>query len=245
MRALLLFSVLLLAGCPGSLQTDTLGNGGGSGSGSGAGSSPSECNVNSDCIAAGAKCCDCPTHAVPKMDPAQKACTSVNCQPMSCGSPMQAVCSVGKCELECAPVQCDMAVSCADGFATDGNGCLTCACAPPPASRECSGDQDCARVRNDCCGCANGGKDTSIPVGQVASHDAALNCSANPSCPGVDTCPPDLAPRCVEGSCALVSGLLPQNACGRADLPACTSGQRCTVNANDQATMYGVGVCQP
>jgi hypothetical protein len=55
----------------------------------------------------------------------------------------------------------------------------------------------------------------------------------------------DLAARCVQGECALVSGALPANACGRADLAACPMGERCTVNANDQATMYGVGVCQP
>jgi hypothetical protein len=90
-----------------------------------------------------------------------------------------------------------------------------------------------------------GGFDTAMPANQVAAYEAQLMCSASPSCPQVDTCAPDLAARCIAGECSLVSGGLPANACGRPDLPACPTGEACTVNVNDQATMQGVGVCQP
>jgi hypothetical protein len=86
-----------------------------------------------------------------------------------------------------------------------------------------------------------GGNDTSIPASEVGAHEAELMCPTNPSCPMVNTCAPDLAAHCVAGECTLVSGALPPNACGRPDLPACAS--KCTLNANDQATMQGVGVC--
>ncbi|HUS27096.1 MAG TPA: hypothetical protein VMZ53_01255 [Kofleriaceae bacterium] len=246
MRSSLLCLLVLLAGCPGSLKTDALEGGDDSdGNGAGAGNSPTECRVANDCVAAGPKCCDCPTHAVPKADPTQAACAAVDCAPTQCGSPMEAACNAGRCDLVCSPVQCDANISCAYGLATDGNGCLTCACADAPQSAQCSLDTDCARVKDDCCGCAMGGEDTAIPAGQVAAHDAALSCSANPSCPGFNACAPDMQARCVQGECALVTGVIPPNACGRADLAACGAGESCTVNANDQATMYGVGVCQP
>lgn len=245
MRLCLVALVVALAGCPGSLDLnaaeDDRGDDG-AGSGAGGGASPTECGDANDCVAAGPKCCDCPTHAVPVTDPAQQACENVDCPTPTCGSPMEAACKTGKCVLVCSAVACD--ASCADGFATDGNGCLTCACAMPAAS-ECTGDGDCAQVRDDCCGCARGGEDTAVPVAQVAAHDAALMCPQNPSCPDVNVCAPDLAPRCIAGACALVAGALPANACGRPDLPACPTGEVCTVNANDQATMQGVGVCQP
>jgi hypothetical protein len=238
---------VLLAACPGALEDRAAtgdDDGNGSGSGSGAGNLPSECFRASDCAPAGPTCCDCPTHAVPISAPAHKACANVDCPtPPSCGSPMEATCKMGQCELVCSAVQCD-AASCADGFATDGNGCLTCACAMPTAT-ECSQDSECARVRADCCGCTLGGKDTAVPASQAAGFDAALNCPTNPSCPGINTCAPELAARCVAGECTLVSGSLPPDACGRPDLPACPSGSVCTVNANDPATMQGVGVCLP
>jgi hypothetical protein len=110
---------------------------------------------------------------------------------------------------------------------------------------ECDGDADCVRVRDDCCGCENGGADTAVAAGDAAAHDAALMCPASPACPGGNSCAPDLAARCVQGMCSLVAGPLPAGACGRADLMACPEGQFCYVNASDQATMHGVGVCQP
>lgn len=243
MRFVLVTFVLLLAGCPGSLEDRTAGadDNAGSGSGGGAGGLPSECQIASDCVAAGPKCCDCPTHAVPISDPAQQACENVDCPVKTCGSPMQADCEAGKCVLVCSPVTCD--ATCADGYATDGNGCLTCACEVPQV-RECSADSECVRSRADCCGCSMGGNDTALPMTLVASYEAQLMCPTNPSCPTVDTCAPDLSARCIAGECTLVSGGLPPNACGRPDLPACATGEACTLNANDQATMQGVGVCQ-
>ncbi len=245
MRFLLLTFVAVLAGCsvPTSEQ-DGLDDGAGSGSGGGAGSSPEECRVAADCAAAGPKCCDCPTHAVPASDPAHRACEAVNCPTPTCGSPTEAACRAGQCVLVCSAVTCDASVSCAYGFATDANGCLTCTCATP-SSTECSVDGDCARVRDDCCGCMMGGTDTAIPASQVGAHEAQLMCPQNPSCPPINTCAADLAARCIAGTCTLVSGTLPGNACGRPDLPACPTGERCTVNASDPATMQGVGVCQP
>lgn len=244
MRFVALLCLALLAGCPGSFEADLNAAGDdGSGSGSGAGLSP-ECSQASDCTPEGPKCCDCPTHAVPVSDPSAGACSDVDCQTPSCGSPMQAACDAGHCVLECAPVACAADLQCPDGLATDANGCLTCECAVP-VSNDCSLDTDCARVRADCCGCENGGNDTAVPTNQVAAYDAQLMCPTNPSCVPGNTCSPDLAPRCVQGGCALVEGVLPVNACGRTDLPVCAAGEACTVNANDQATMLGVGVCQP
>jgi hypothetical protein len=246
MRFVATMFALALAGCFGALDSKAASedDGNGSGSGSGAGGAFSECRLASDCVAAGPKCCDCPTHAVPITDPAQQACDNVDCPTKSCGSPMEADCDAGKCVLVCSAVACDASVTCADGFASDANGCLTCACAMP-ALKECSADGDCVRTRADCCGCMNGGFDTALPASQLAGYEAQLMCSANPSCPMVDTCAPDLAARCIGGECTLASGALPANACGRPDLPACPQGEACTVNANDQATMQGVGVCQP
>jgi hypothetical protein len=244
MRLSLACLLLFVAACPAAIDDRAAEDSGqGAGSGAGGGASPAECRVASDCVAAGPKCCDCPTHAVPASDPAQQACANVDCPPMTCGSPMEAACEAGACTLVCSQVACGDA-SCANGFATDDSGCLTCACATPSAS-ECSVDGDCARVRADCCGCMLGGEDTAIPAGQVAAHEAALMCPTNPSCPAVDTCAPELAARCIAGACTLVSGALPERACGRPDLPACPAGEVCTVNASDPATMQGVGVCLP
>ncbi|MDB4955204.1 MAG: Antistasin family protein [Myxococcales bacterium] len=240
----LVFSLLalagFLAGCQLGSQADAFGGEPGSGSGSGSGSPNHECTVNSDCVAAGVKCCDCPTFAVPRTDPSHNACNGISCPVSQCSQNVRAECQTGSCVLACAPMVCS--ASCADGFATDANGCLSCACAAPPM-RECVADSDCARVRADCCGCANGGKDTAVPQGQATAHDDALMCPINPSCPSVDTCAPDLAPTCVQGSCQLIAGGLPANACGRSDLPACAAGDVCTVNANAAATVQGLGVC--
>jgi hypothetical protein len=248
MRLVLVSLLLALAACPSGLDDqaaegdDNAGGGGGAGS-DGAGTA-AECYLAADCVPAGPKCCDCPTHAVPVTDPAHLACENVDCPTMTCGSPMEAACISGQCELVCSAVACTPNASCADGFATDANGCLTCECAAPTAS-ECAVDGDCARVRDDCCGCMLGGADTAIPASEVAAHEAQLMCPTDPVCPGVDTCAPDLAARCVAGQCTLVSGALPADACGRPDLAACPSGEVCTVNADDQATMQGVGVCRP
>lgn len=252
MRTVVLALILLSAACGGGLGDRGLAaeedsDGAGNGSGTSGGSAPyATCNIDSDCVPAGPKCCDCPTHAVSKYDPSQSACFNVDCGPMECGSEMEAACVSGVCTLVCAPVACDASISCPAGFATDANGCLTCECVGvADAGSECTMDSQCARVRDDCCGCANGGSDTAVPADTAAAYDAALNCPTNPTCPGGDTCAPDLAARCVQGTCSLVAGPLPPNACGRADLPPCPAGEYCYVNESDPATMHGVGVCQP
>lgn len=245
----LLVSALLatLAGCPASVGRETLDTGGdGSGSnGDGAGQNvPAECTLDTDCVPAGPKCCDCPTHAVPKTDPTQQACANVDCGPLSCDPPREAICNSGRCVLSCAPIACDPSISCSEGFAADENGCLTCTCATAGVFVSCTADTECVRVRADCCGCPMGGSDTAILKTEQAQWDASLMCPAEPSCPGTDTCAPDLEIKCDRGACALLEAA-PANACGRTDLPACPEGESCYVNANDQATMHGVGVCQP
>jgi hypothetical protein len=235
----LLAILLLVAGCPGALDRtsgihDPTGD-------DGAGNLP-ECTTASQCAPAAATCCACPTFAVPTTDPANNACKGVMC-PLpgpTCAANLHAACKGGACVLACDAVACT--TSCADGYATDDNGCLTCACATID-QRACVADTDCARVRADCCGCQSGGSDTAVPVGEIQAHDLGLMCPQSPACPGVDTCPPDLVPRCVQGACELISGGLPSNACGRPDLMDCTNGEACTINYDDAATAEGVGVC--
>jgi hypothetical protein len=236
-RAVALLLVVLVAGCPGAADLAAYNGDDGSGA-------APECTNNAQCIAAAAKCCDCPTFAVPSSDPAFNACKGVDCPspgPM-CAANLAPACDDGACVLACAPTACEM--SCADGFATDANGCLVCSCAIIEV-RACSGDNECSRVRDDCCGCAHGGKDTAVPNAEVQTHDANLMCTSNPYCPGVDTCPADLAPRCVQGACELISGGLPGLACGRTDLMDCAAGSQCTLNSDATATAEGVGVCVP
>ena len=237
MRAAIVL-LLALAGCPaGSAGDKALGNDNG-GTGGGEGAVP-ECSADSDCVAAGLKCCDCPTYAAPARDPAVNACGGVTCPMNSCPDNVRAACSGGACVLACKPVTCSM--SCADGYVIDATGCEECACAAP-APGVCGSDGDCVRVRADCCGCAGGGQDTAVPAADAAAHDTALMCPPNPSCSGVNTCAPDESPACVQGACQLVKPL-PAGACGRSDLPACAAGQICTLNIDDGATERGLGVC--
>lgn len=235
MRALLVLA--LFAGCSGQLAGDKA-LGGAQNPTNGAGAIP-ECATDSQCMAAGLKCCDCPSYAAPTSDPAVQACGGVMCPTSTCPDNVRAACSGGQCVLACKPLQCSM--TCADGYAIDPTGCEECACAAP-TSRACIADSDCVRTRADCCGCAGGGTDTAVLAAEQASYDASLMCPSSPTCTGSGTCAPDLAPACIEGSCALVSPL-PPGACGRSDLPACPSGQSCTLNAVDAATARGVGVC--
>lgn len=229
----------LLAGCPAQLADKE----GLPGNGSGGLGSPAECAIDSDCALAGAKCCDCPTFAVPTTDPAYNACKGVACPtPATCPTNIRAACNAGHCDLACVASTCT--TSCADGYATDASGCLTCECAKVD-QRACLVASDCARVRADCCGCTLGGEDTAVPTSQVAAHDASLQCPPSPSCPQVDTCAPDLVPQCVQGTCELISGGVPVNACGRPDLADCPAGAACTINSDPSATQQGVGVCVP
>jgi hypothetical protein len=234
--------VVLVAACQLGSGDRLASAGGGGGSGSGS-SGASECSGDGDCTLAAATCCACPTFAVPQTDPAHLACADVTCPPNNCPNNVRATCTSNTCTLTCVAMTC--AQTCAAGFAVDATGCLSCTCAS--GATECMLDTDCTRVRADCCGCPRGGRDTAVPNSLAAQHDAALGCAANPQCPPVDTCPTDLAVRCVRGTCELVEGAggLPANACGRADLPACSAGTVCTVNSDPTATMAGVGVCLP
>ena len=238
MRRLLLLALLLLPGCPDG-QLDAQGFGGDDGMGSG-GAAP-ECSTANDCAFGAAKCCDCPTYAAPKSDPGINACAGVMCPVTTCPQNVALACNSGRCELACAPMQCDLA--CADGFVVDTNGCLSCECAQI-TTRACTADQECAEAPADCCGCAKGGRDTAVPASELSDYLASLSCPTNPSCPGNDTCDAGDGPSCVQGACDLVVPA-PPNACGRADLPACPTGDHCVVNADPTATGHALGVCQP
>lgn len=211
----------------------------GAGSGSGAPANL-QCREDSDCVPAAATCCECPTFATRADDPGAASCSEVECGELECAATASAVCTNGSCALACAPLACE--TSCPDGYARDPNGCLTCACAPV-VEDGCEADSDCARTAGDCCGCARGGIDVAVPAGTEQAYQNMLGCSGEEPCPDVNTCRSGDAPQCVQGSCALV-GPLPAGACGRPDLPSCGAGATCTVNANDQADMHGVGICQ-
>ncbi len=243
----LLLVAALVAACgnSGGDADESLGgdDGGGEGGGSGAGgANGGECSIDSECMPAAARCCDCPTFAVPS-DPNQDICAGVTC-PMpgpTCSSNVHAACDQGQCVLACDVSECDL--SCADGFALDANGCVTCSC-DAVADRTCTASTDCAEVPADCCGCVLGGSDTAVPSSEVQSYEAGLDCPPSPSCPGVSTCQTDLMPTCVQGACALQPAL-PPDACGRPDLPACATGMICALNSDPLASAQGVGACIP
>ncbi|MEO6777415.1 MAG: hypothetical protein ABI467_31095 [Kofleriaceae bacterium] len=238
MRRLIILVVLsLLPGCPDSQLAASFGGDDGYGSGAAA----AECATASDCAFGAAKCCDCPTYAAPKSDPAINACAGVMCPGSTCPQNVALACNAGRCELACAPMACDL--TCADGFALDANGCLSCECAQV-ATRACAADQDCAEAPADCCGCANGGRDTAVPAAELGTYLAGRGCPPAPSCPGNDSCDATEGPACVQGACDLVAPA-PANACGRADLAACAATEHCVVNADSTAASHGLGVCQP
>lgn len=239
--AFVLLALVALGGCPGG-GSKALGadNGGDDGAGGGA---PRGCFLDTDCALAAATCCDCPAFAVSKSDPAVRACSGVTCpMPSSCAPNVEAQCNAGQCELGCKPAACNL--TCAAGFAIDETtGCLACECAAP-VQGGCTADSQCVETRADCCGCHFGGSDTAVLASERASYDAALFCPPSPSCPAVNTCEPGAAPTCVQGRCELIAaGSLPAGACGRSDLPACPTGQVCTINRDPGASALGVGVC--
>lgn len=210
----------------------------------GAGAPAQACGRDDDCVPAAPTCCECPTFAVPRTSPVVRACSNVPCPMAECAMDVVARCNEGRCELACAPRACEaMGATCAYGFATDANGCLTCECAVPEPGG-CTSDTQCTRTRADCCGCQQGGFDTAVLAAERTKFDAMLMCPASPVCPGLDTCTAD-EPTCVQGRCELVSPELPAGACGRADLPPCPAGTQCLVNVSDPANMHGVGVCGP
>lgn len=238
MRASLLLAVVL-CGCP-QASRDAAGIGDDNATPDPGAKAP--CSDDLDCELAARTCCECPTFALSAGDPKLDACSDVECPPMegTC-SAIHAVCERNQCTVACEPLA--VTRTCESGFATDAAGCLIDACAAlgPPS---CSDDADCVATRADCCGCARGGRDTAVPAAQRNGHDAQLGCTGDEVCPEVDTCVPGETPRCAQGTCKLIAGALPADACGRPDLPPCADGQTCTVNASDPADQYGVGVCR-
>jgi hypothetical protein len=203
------------------------------------------CNVDADCIPAAATCCECPTFATRFDDPKAAVCDDVDCPMSDCPDNVSPVCdsTIGQCVLVCKPLVCE--TTCASGYAVDGAGCLTCACAEPPPSNAggCRDDGECVRTRADCCGCERGGFDTAVLASQAAGFDDGLMCESDPACPGNNTCTAD-QPTCAQGFCQLLPPK-PPGTCGSASDAACPANTVCTVNANDQANLYGLGVCLP
>ena len=200
------------------------------------------CIDDTDCQLAARTCCECPTFALSAGDPKLDACSDVNCPlPQTTCSRIRAVCDRNQCTVACEPVAVTM--TCATGFATDAAGCLIDACAALP-SPTCAVDTDCVETRADCCGCARGGDDTAVPKQTQTSYDQQLGCTGGEVCPEVNTCVTTETPQCAQGSCKLIAGGVPADACGRPDLPPCEAGKLCTVNASDPANKHGVGVCR-
>lgn len=238
MRRLVLFLLVLLSGCPDRQLDAGTFNGDDDGL---PGDIAGECSTASDCALGAAKCCDCPTYAAPKSDPAIRACSGVMCPAMTCPQNVAVACNSGRCELACTQMAC--LSTCADGFAVDGNGCLTCECAQV-TSRACAADAECSEVPADCCGCAKGGADTAVPASQLSDYLAGLNCPQQPTCPGTNACNASEGPACIQGACSLAAPL-PINACGRPELASCADAYGCFVNADPVATAHGVGICKP
>jgi hypothetical protein len=221
-----------------------------------------ECEIAADCVPAAASCCECPSYALPVTSDWDQSCADVDCVDPDYGAACprtEAACEAGWCALRCEPVECDL--PCVGAFDVDSFGCLACSCGdgPPPTDVMCEVDAECVRAAADCCGCENGGADTAVPTAELAAFEAELDCDPSPVCPGVNTCDPELVPRCLGGACALAAppgpGLTPD--AGPDDSPAdpaycggsygpCPPDQVCVLNDPDadEASSMGVGVCR-
>ncbi|MGE0398301.1 MAG: hypothetical protein AB7T06_16475 [Kofleriaceae bacterium] len=250
MRFSVVISVALalcgLTGCPIRSADETgfgADPGGDDDNGVGSGAPQSACASDLDCELASSSCCECPSFATSRGDPSNDACTGIACpNPPTCPANVRAACNLQKhqCEVACVEMAC--ANSCPDGYAIDpATGCLSCQCALP-AAMGCSVDADCVQTREDCCGCARGGKDTAVLGSAATAYDQMLSCPSNPQCPGLDTCDAAAEPRCVQGACVLTDALLPANACAQEG--SCASGT-CIINRDPDASALGVGVCVP
>lgn len=254
-----LAAVLAVAGCTSSsgenLAADEDRDDDGSDSGGGgAGGSPEnvECQIAADCVPANSTCCECPAFAVPAASGYDEACADVACDPPPSGcAATEPSCLLGRCELVCMQVLTER--TCETGFARDDFGCLLDACADSGGAAECDRDDDCVEVPADCCGCASGGSDTAVPAGTQDEYHDSLECPPAPSCPGVNVCDPASVPRCLGGTCQLVTppmdpddGNTPSILCGTADSAPCPEGQVCVLNHPDapDATQVGAGSCQ-
>lgn len=212
-----------------------------------------ECVDATECILAASTCCSCSEYAM-RDDGLADSCEDVPCPDPDPSSPacppLIAACLEGVCTTACAPTPCDLA--CPSGFVIDAAGCLSCECASgPPLETECAVDGDCVQVPADCCGCSRGGADTAVGAGDATAFGDSLMCPSDPgdaACPEVDVCDPALAPRCESGRCVLSDGTSedrPAPTCGHPDLPPCSEGTVCVLNVDSDASMDGLGTCQP
>jgi hypothetical protein len=214
----------------------------------GGASPPAQCGTDTDCVAVGATCCDCPSYAVP-VEENYGGCSDLPCEPATCPA-VEAACVAGACQLRCQAVVTEQV--CSHGFVRDALGCLLDRCetgADEFGEPECADDVDCSQVPADCCGCDLGGADTAVPADEVVAHHGNLACPPEPSCPGVDVCDPDALARCMAGVCVLSSspGDGGSGACGTEQTGPCPAGEVCVLNDPEaaDATALGVGVCRP
>ncbi|MFN0250381.1 MAG: hypothetical protein ACKV2T_26110 [Kofleriaceae bacterium] len=231
-----------LAGCPIS-RSDELTAGGDPGDDmQGSPGGYSSCTNDVQCELAASSCCECPSFSTNRDDPQNGACTGIACpNPPTCPANVRAACNLETFQCEVVCVQIMTTRSCPDGYAIDpATGCLSDTCAAPTAG-SCSLDADCVQTREDCCGCARGGRDTAVPLSALAAYDQLLVCPSNPQCPGTDTCDPASSPRCVQGACILTGDAVPSDAC----TGPCADGGTCVLNRDPAATTHGVGVCVP
>jgi hypothetical protein len=244
--ALSLALSLAAAACGQADQADAAGGGDSNG---GAGGAPAECQVPGDCVPAASTCCECPSFAVPAAGGFGDGCADVGCPPAGDCPLVEATCESGQCQLICQAVATEQL--CDAGFERDAFGCLLDACAvgPAPGDRECTVDGDCLEVPSDCCGCAQGGDDTAVPVDRADEFQSGLACNGNESCPGLDVCDAGLVARCLGGLCALApppdGGGPASGFCGTPDYPACPDGTTCVLNdpSAPDAAALGVGAC--
>jgi hypothetical protein len=202
-----------------------------------------DCFDDSECVLAGASCCECPSFALPASSGWGDACEQVDCPAPGACPALLARCEQGTCVAACAQVECDL--SCRQGFAVDAAGCTVCVCGNAPAEPECEVATDCVRVPGDCCGCDRGGSDVAVPAGIANSFVEDLMCTGNEACPGVSTCEAGAQAYCDAGRCALGnSGATPPDdgECGRPDQPPCPAGSVCVINSADAEA--GTGHCQ-
>jgi len=213
-----------------------------------------QCTTTSDCVLAASTCCECPSFSAPSTEGYDDAdCEAVECGPQGVCPAVEPQCDTGVCVMICSPLIADR--TCAVGFVRDEAGCLRNACVVVSDELAiCEFDEDCTQIPADCCGCALGGVDQSVPVSEADSFLGGLDCPPNPSCPEVNVCDPEQVPRCIAGACTL--GIAPTDIqpdpstlqlCGTPQLSMCPVGSLCILNAEagEMAATLGVGSCVP
>ncbi len=249
-----LLLTLALGGCFGELSNDSAEQDPNSG-----GEPPMDdgaapqCTTPTDCVLAASTCCECPSFSAPASEGYDAGCEAVECGPQGVCPAVEPQCDTGVCVMICSPLIADR--TCAFGFVRDEAGCLRneCVVSDEPSTM-CEFDEDCTQIPADCCGCALGGVDQSVPVAEEDSFLGGLDCPPKPSCPDVNVCDPEQVPRCIAGVCTLDVALTdiepdpstPQ-LCGTPQLSMCPVGSLCILNAKagELAPTLGVGSCVP